>query len=54
LLEKHRDLIDGWHVSDDQNLLVLDLAKVGNLLDGGGFELAFATAGNLKLSAIQL
>jgi hypothetical protein len=47
LLKEHGDLVGGWHVSDDQNLLVIDLAEVGDLLDGGGFEFAFATTGNL-------
>jgi hypothetical protein len=54
LLEEHRYLVDGWHVTDNENLLVFDLAEVGNLLDGGSFELAFAAAGNLELSVIHL
>jgi len=53
LFEKHRYLVDGWHVTDNKDLFVLDLAKVGDLLDSGGFKFALAAAGNLVLSVIQ-
>ena len=47
LLEEHGDLVDGGHVLDDDDLLRLDLAEVGQLLNDRGLERALATAGNL-------
>lgn len=54
MLEKHGYLVDGWHIPDDENLLVFDLAEVGNLLYGRGFEFALATASNLALLGTRL
>jgi hypothetical protein len=53
LLEKHGNLVDGWHVPDNKDLLVFNLAEMGNFLHSGGIEFAFATAGNLYLLGIH-
>jgi hypothetical protein len=49
LLEKERDLVDGVHVADANDLLIFDLAASGDLCDGGNVKLSFATASNLDM-----
>jgi hypothetical protein len=44
-------LVDGRHVSDNQDLLGVDLAEVGNLLNGRGLQVTFASTSNLILLA---
>lgn len=48
LLEEERDLVDGVHVADANDLLVFDLAASGDLCDGSNIEFPFAAAGNLE------
>lgn len=47
LLQEHGHLVDGGHVLDHDNLLRLDLAEVGQLLDDRRLEFALAAAGDL-------
>lgn len=46
LFKKHRNLVDGVHVSHTNDLFVLNLAASSNLSDGVFVEGSFATAGN--------
>jgi hypothetical protein len=46
-LQKLGDLIDGLDIPDRDDLLVLDLAASGNLVDCGMMEGTFAAACNL-------
>jgi hypothetical protein len=48
LLKKQGDLVDRWHVSDDHDLLGIDLTEVGNLLDRRGLKVSLAATGNLE------
>jgi hypothetical protein len=47
LLQKHRYLVNGWHISNDYNLLGVNQAEVSNLLNSTALEVDFASAGDL-------
>lgn len=46
-LQEKGDLVDAFDISDGDDLLILDLAASGNLLDSGLVESALTTASNL-------
>lgn len=46
LLQKNGDLVGSRHVVDSDDLIPLDLARVGDLLNGSLFQGRFATAGD--------
>jgi len=48
--EELGDVVGGGEVVDGDYLFEVDLAEVGDFVDGGGFELFFTSAGNLGRS----
>lgn len=53
LLQKEGNLVDGGHVTNDEDLGHVDLAEEGNLLDRGLLERLLATAGNLGVLGVH-
>lgn len=47
LFEEDRDLVDGWHIADDENLFDLHGAVQSELGDGGICKRGLASTGDL-------